>query len=193
MNIKNLKLRNYRNYDELDIELSPGLNIFIGDNAQGKSNILESIFVLALTKSYMNVKEQNLIKDGKDYSLVKSLVDFGNIENNFEVSFTSTSKKIKINKNEIRKYSDYVSRMKVLIFSPYNVNFVKDGPNIRRKSINIDISLLSNDYVKLLQNYNVVLKKRNQFLKTVKFIDDVNRVYFDNLNDRFCSNMGGRF
>lgn len=187
MNIKNLKLRNYRNYDELDIELSPGLNIFIGDNAQGKSNILESIFVLALTKSYMNVKEQNLIKDGKDYSLVKSLVDFGNIENNFEVSFTSTSKKIKINKNEIRKYSDYVSRMKVLIFSPYNVNFVKDGPNIRRKSINIDISLLSNDYVKLLQNYNVVLKKRNQFLKTVKFIDDVNRVYFDNLNDRFCN------
>lgn len=187
MNIKNLKLRNYRNYDELDIELSPGLNIFIGDNAQGKSNILESIFVLALTKSYMNVKEQNLIKDEKDYSLVKSLVDFGNIENNFEVSFTSTSKKIKIDKNEIRKYSDYVSRMKVLIFSPYNVNFVKDGPNVRRKSINIDISQLSNEYVKLLQNYNVVLKKRNQFLKTVKYIDDVNKVYFDNLNDRFCN------
>ena len=187
MNIKNLKLRNYRNYETLDIELSPGLNIFIGDNAQGKSNILESIFVVALTKSYMGIKEQNLIKDGEEYSLVKALVDFGNIENTFEVSFTNNSKKIKINKNEIRKFSDYISRIKVLIFSPYNVNFIKDGPNVRRKSINIDISQLSNDYVKLLQNYNVVLKKRNQFLKTVNYIDDVNKFYFENINERFCN------
>ena len=187
MNIKNLVLRNYRNYETLDIELSKGLNIFIGDNAQGKSNILESIFVLALTKSYMSIKEQNLIKDDMEYSLVKGLIDFGNIENTFEVSFTKSAKRIKINKNEIRKFSDYISRIKVLIFSPCNVNFIKDGPNVRRKSINIDISQLSNDYVKLLQNYNVVLKKRNQFLKTVSYIDDVNKFYFENINNRFCS------
>lgn len=187
MNIKNLVLRNYRNYETLDIELSKGLNIFIGDNAQGKSNILESIFVLALTKSYMSIKEQNLIKDNMEYSLVKGLIDFGNIENTFEVSFTKSAKRIKINKNEIRKFSDYISRIKVLIFSPCNVNFIKDGPNVRRKSINIDISQLSNDYVKLLQNYNVVLKKRNQFLKTVSYIDDVNKFYFENINNRFCS------
>ena len=187
MNIKNLVLRNYRNYETLDIELSKGLNIFIGDNAQGKSNILESIFVLALTKSYMSIKEQNLIKDDMEYSLVKGLIDFGNIENTFEVSFTKSAKRIKINKNEIRKFSDYISRIKVLIFSPYNVNFIKDGPNVRRKSVNIDISQLSNDYVKLLQNYNVVLKKRNQFLKTVNYIDDVNKFYFENINDRFCN------
>ena len=187
MKIKNLVLRNYRNYEALDIELSSGLNIFIGDNAQGKSNVLESIFVLALTKSYMNVKEQNLIKDGCNYSLVKSTVDFGNMENTFEVAFTNCTKKIKINKNEVKKFNEYISRIKVLIFSPYNVNFVKDGPNVRRKSVNIVISQLYDDYVKLLQSYNVVLKKRNQFLKTVKYIDDVNRFYFNNLNDRFCN------
>ena len=187
MKIKSLVLRNYRNYEALDIELSPGLNIFIGDNAQGKSNVLESIFVLALTKSYMNVKEQNLIKDGCNYSLVKSTVDFGNMENTFEVAFTNCTKKIKINKNEVKKFNEYISRIKVLIFSPYNVNFVKDGPNVRRKSVNIVISQLYDDYVKLLQSYNVVLKKRNQFLKTVKYIDDVNRFYFNNLNDRFCN------
>ena len=187
MNIMNLVLRNYRNYETLDIELSKGLNIFIGDNAQGKSNILESIFVLALTKSYMSIKEQNLIKDDMEYSLVKGLIDFGNIENTFEVSFTKSAKRIKINKNEIRKFSDYISRIKVLIFSPCNVNFIKDGPNVRRKSINIDISQLSNEYVRLLQNYNLVLKKRNQFLKTVSYIDDVNQFYFENINDRFCS------
>lgn len=187
MKIKNLVLRNYRNYETLDIELSPGLNIFIGDNAQGKSNVLESIFVLALTKSYMSVKEQNLIRDGSSYSLVKSVVDFGNMENTFEVSFTNCTKKVKINKNEVKKLNEYISRIKVLIFSPYNVNFVKDGPNVRRKSVNIVISQLYDDYVKLLQSYNVVLKKRNQFLKTVNYIDDVNKFYFSNLNERFCN------
>lgn len=187
MKIKNLILKNFRNYDTLDIELNPGLNIFIGDNAQGKSNVLESIFVLALTKSYMNIKEQNLIKDGCSYSLVKSVVDFGNIESTFEISFTNSTKKLKINKNEVKKFSEYISRIKVLIFSPYNVNFVKDGPNVRRKSVNIVISQLYNDYVKLLQSYNIILKKRNQFLKTVNYIDDFNKVYLDNINDRFCN------
>ena len=187
MRIKSLKLKNYRNYDELNIDFSPGLNIFIGDNAQGKSNILESIFVLALTKSYMSVKEQNLIKDGSNYFLIKSVVDFGNIENTFEFSFNGNTKKVKINRNEVKKFNEYISRIKVLIFSPYNVNFVKDGPSVRRKSVNIVISQLFNNYVKLLQNYNVLLKKRNQFLKSVNCMDAINRVYFDNINERFCN------
>ena len=187
MKLIHLKLKNYRNYEKLDIELSPNLNIFIGNNAQGKSNILESIFVLALTKSYMNIKDQNLIRDGEDFSRIKANFLDGDVENQFEVIITEGSKRLKINCVEIKKYSDYISRIKVLIFSPYNVNFVKDGPSIRRKSINMVISQFSNNYVKLLQNYNAVLKKRNQFLKNVDFLNDYNRIYLSKLNDKFCT------
>ena len=187
MNIEKLYLKNYRNYGELNISLSPNLNIFIGNNAQGKSNILESIFVLALTKSYMNVKDQNLIKSGSEFSKIKAFFFEKAVENQYEVVITENSKTLKINHVEIKKYSDYVSRIKVLIFSPYNVNFVKDGPSIRRKSINIDISQFSNKYVKLLQNYNVILKRRNQFLKNVTILNDYQKIYFEQLNEKFCS------
>ena len=187
MRIECLKLKNYRNYKKLDISLSPNLNIFIGNNAQGKSNILESIFVLALTKSYMNIKDQNLIKDGEDFARLKATFFDNSKKNDLEIIVTKNSKKVKINRMEVKKYSDYITRVKVLIFSPYNVNFVKDGPGVRRKSINIVISQFSNSYVSLLQNYNVILKKRNQFLKNVAYLNDYNRIYLNKLNDSFCS------
>lgn len=187
MKIGRLQLKNYRNYEKLDIELSPGLNIFIGNNAQGKSNILESIFVLALTKSYINVKDQYLIHDGAEFSSIKADFSTGGVDNSLEIIITDTAKKLKVNKVEIKKYCDYISRVKVLIFSPYNVNFVKDGPNVRRKSINMVMSQFSNNYVKLLQNYNAVLKKRNQFLKSMDCFKEYNRFYFDALNERFGS------
>lgn len=186
MEINLLKLKNFRNYDSLDIELSKGLNIFIGNNAQGKSNILESIFVLSLTKSYMNVKEQNLIKYNSDFSLIKGSFSYSGINNTLEVITTLSGKKLKINGVEIKKYSDYVSRVKVLIFSPYNINFVKEGPNVRRKSINMVISQFSNNYVRLLQNYNAILKKRNQFLKMVNVLNDSNSIYWEQINNKFC-------
>lgn len=187
MKISQLQLKNYRNYSDLDINLSSGLNIFIGNNAQGKSNILESVFVLALTKSYMNVKDQYLIKNGEEFALIKANCLSGTLENQLEVILTRNSKKLKVNQCEMKKYSDYISKIKVLVFSPYNVNFVKDGPSVRRKAVNMVISQFSNNYVKLLQNYNVVLKKRNQFLKSIDYFKEYNRFYFETLTDRFCS------
>ena len=186
MRINHLYLKNYRNYTDLDIDLSPKLNIFIGKNAQGKSNILESIFVLALTKSYMNVKDQNLIKDGADFSVIRATFFDNSVENQLDVIISGMAKKLKFNSNEVKKYSDYISKVKVLIFSPYNVNFVKDGPSSRRKSMNMVISQYSNSYVNLLQNYNAVLKKRNCFLKTFDSFKEYNQFYFDVLNERFC-------
>ncbi len=187
MKINRLVLKNYRNYKNLDITLSPNLNIFIGKNAQGKSNILESVFVLALTKSYMNIKDCNLIKSGEDFSRLKGIFVNEDVESQFEVILTDSSKKLKINRKEIKKYSDYISYVKVLIFSPYNVNFVKDGPGVRRKSINVVVSQFSNSYVTLLQNYNALLKKRNQFLKSIYCLNDSNRIYLDMINEKFCS------
>ena len=134
----------------------------------------------------MNIKDNNLIMDGKDFARIQAKFALS-LEINSEIIITDSLKKLKINGNEISKYSDYISRINVVIFSPYNVNFVKDGPSIRRKNINMVISQLSNSYVKLLQNYNAVLKKRNQFLKNIDILDEFNKIYLDAINDRFCS------
>ena len=187
MRINRLILKNYRNYNSLDIDLSSGVNIFIGDNAQGKSNVLESIFVLSLTKSYINIKDQNLIKDGSDFSFIKGLCSSKDGDFQLDVLINKNGKKVKHNLFEVKKYSEYISILKVLIFSPYNVNFVKDGPNSRRKAINMVISQLSSKYIKNLQRYNVILKKRNQYLKNVDLLLDYNEYYFNLLNDNYCS------
>lgn len=187
MLVNRLILKNYRNYNDLDIELSPGVNIFIGNNAQGKSNALESIFVLALTKSYMNVKDQNLIKDDNAFSLIEGFCVKDSSKFKLSVTIERDAKKLKIDSKEVKKYSDYINWLKVLIFSPYNINFIKDGPNSRRKSINMVISQYSTHYVNLLQRFNAVLKKRNFYLKNVDFSKDYSRYYFEILNDSYCA------
>ena len=185
MIIKSLKLKNYRNYSDAEIQLSDKLNIFIGDNAQGKSNILESIVVLALTKSYMNVKDKYLIKNDEEVCNISAKVDLGsNVEELF-ISFDENIKKVKVNNVLIKKYSDYISKVRFILFSPLDINLIKDSPAVRRKNFNIEISQLSNRYVKLLQNYNAVLKKRNQFLKTVNELGKCDDFYLDILNDKF--------
>ena len=88
MIVNNLKLKNFRNYDFLDIELSSKLNIFIGNNAQGKSNLLESIVVLALTKSYLNVKDENLIKNGEEIAILKANVSSNNTDSDFKIGLS---------------------------------------------------------------------------------------------------------
>ena len=187
MIIKKLNLKNFRNYDSLNINLDKNLNIFIGDNAQGKSNILESIVVLALTKSYLNVKDKDLIKLEKDFFNVSARVDFGNTVDKLFIGFDGNVKKVKINDSDIKKFSDYISRLRFILFSPVNINFVKDSPSVRRKVIDVEISQLSNRYVKLLQSYNALLKKRNQFLKTIVSFGKSNDFYFNILNEKFST------
>ena len=105
MIIKSLKLRNYRNYSDAEIQLSDKLNIFIGDNAQGKSNILESIVVLALTKSYMNVKDKYLIKNDCEVASVSAKVNLGSKIEKLFISFDENIKKVKVDNVLIKKYN----------------------------------------------------------------------------------------
>ncbi len=187
MIVNNLKLKNFRNYDFLDIELSSKLNIFIGNNAQGKSNLLESIVVLALTKSYLNVKDENLIKNGEEVAILKANVSSNNIDNDFFISFSNNVKRLKINNVEIKKYIDYVSNIKFVLFSPFDINLIKDSPSVRRKYFNVEISQLSNNYIKILQKYNAILKKRNQFLKNINDIMISNDYFLEVLDDNLST------
>lgn len=185
MVIDELKLKNYRNYKKLDIHLDKKLNIFIGDNAQGKSNILESIYVLAVTKSYLSIKDKDLIEEGEEYSFLEAKVS--NHDNHYKLNLfiTPDSKTVKLNGKEIKKLVDYVSRFRVILFSPDNIGMIKDSPSVRRKFLNVEIGQMNNQYIRTLQNYNVILKQRNEFLKICKITNRVNYDYLDIINQKF--------
>ncbi len=185
MVIKKLMLKNYRNYDDLDISFSDRLNIIIGDNAQGKTNILEAIYVLAVTKSYLGVNDKNLIKIGYKFSLIKAVIDKEDSLKNLEIVINDNGKKIKINNKEIKKLSDYVSNFRVILFSPDNIRMIKEGPGIRRRFLNVELSQLSNRYVKLVNDFNSLLKQRNEFIRVMNLSSNNDISYLDVIDSKF--------
>lgn len=182
MIIEKIKLKNYRNYDSLEIDLNKKLNIIIGKNAQGKTNILESIYVLSLTKSYLGVNDKNLIKLGNNYAILEANTILNSGQKKFKVLIKDNGKQVIINGNEVKKLSDYVSNLKVIIFSPENIRMIKEGPSVRRKFLNMEISQISIKYVKLLMNYNNIIRQKNEYLK----LDNKNIDYLDVLNDEIA-------
>ena len=184
MTIRELKLKNFRNYDNLNINFGNNLNIIIGDNAQGKTNILEAIYFLSITKSNLTNNDRNCIKSGQLFTRIEGIIDSGNNgKNNLSIVVNANGKNISINKKEIKKHSDYIGNLKVVIFNPDNIRLIKDAPQNRRRFLNIEISQLSGKYIDLLNEYNIVLKQRNEYLKVVKK-GKINSVYFDILTDK---------
>ena len=117
MKLQKIYLKNYRNYDDILLELNNNLNIIIGDNAQGKTNLLESIYVLAVTKSFLSINDKNLINFNSRYSMIKGIVDYNGSYDELELLINENGKVVKINKKEIKKLSDYISKMNVILFS----------------------------------------------------------------------------
>ena len=182
MVIKKIKLKNYRNYDDLEIALNEKLNIIIGKNAQGKTNILESIYVLSLTKSYLNINDKNLIKLGNNYSILEAETILNNIPKKFKILINDNGKKVIINGREIKKLSEYISNLKVVIFSPENIRMIRDGPSVRRKFLNMELSQISPLYVRLLMDYNNIIRQKNEYLK----LDKINIEYLKILNKKIA-------
>ncbi len=189
MIIKKLKIKNYRNYSNLEIEFNNGQNIIIGNNAQGKTNIIEAIYYLAITKSFLTNNDKLVIKQNMESSMVIGDVDTIQGKKNLSILVNSMGKRIEINKQEIKKHGDYVGNMKVIIFNPDNVRILKDGPVNRRRFLNIELSQLYGKYVNILNNYNALLKQRNEYLKSIKLNNNFNRIYMDILNDKFVTEM----
>ena len=183
MKIDKLKLINFRNYSKLDIEFNPYLNIIIGNNAQGKTNILEAIYYLSITKSFLAVNDNVCIKKGELFFKIIGNMETNNQKKKLELLFNENGKKLIINDNEINKHALYIGTLKVISFSPDNIRIIKDAPANRRKFLNIEISQLDNKYINILNEYNIVLKQRNEYLKVIKN-GKINQVYFDILNDK---------
>lgn len=185
MKLQKIYLKNYRNYDDILLELNNNLNIIIGDNAQGKTNLLESIYVLAVTKSFLSISDKNLINFNSRYSMIKGIVDYNGSYDELELLINENGKVVKINKKEIKKLSDYISKMNVILFSSDSIRIFKDSPSCRRKHFNIQISQINKIYLANLNNYNLVLRQRNEFLKIININKESDMNYLDILNDKY--------
>lgn len=185
MEILSLKLKNYRNFENLELNFSDRVNVIIGNNGEGKTNIVESIFVLALTKSFRCNDENNLIKYNTNFFRIE-----GNIKStfvrNFKYIYQNNFKTVKIDNNKLNKLSDYISNINLILFNVNDLNFIKDTPNTRRKLINLEISQYDNKYIKLLNYYNKILKQRNSYLKKIKD-DNFNYSYLEIIDSQLIS------
>ena len=158
MILKKLELKNFRNYDNLELNFDKKINIFIGNNTQGKTNILESIYVLALTKSHRTNKDTYLIKQNSLFTKVIGSVEENSKSTNYEILINTEGKRVSINSNPLKKVSEYLSRINAIMFCPDDLEIIKGTPLNRRSFFNVEISGLSNNYVKYLSDYNKILK-----------------------------------
>ena len=183
MRIDNLHLKNFRNYDNLDIQFNNRLNIIIGNNAQGKTNILEAIYFLSITKSNLPVNDKICIKKEQLFSKIDgNIVDFNN-NKKLSILMNTNGKKLLVNGNEIKKHSDYIGNLRVVIFNPDDIRLIKEAPSNRRRFLNIEISQLYGKYINILNEYNIVLKQRNEYLKVIKN-GKINQVYFEIITNK---------
>ena len=167
MHIKSILLENFRNYDKQEIELNKNINIIYGNNAQGKTNIIESVFLCAYGKSFRAKKDSELIKFDKDNCKVDvsySKIDReGNIKAEIGEKKTFFSNGVKQN-----KISDIIGKINIVIFTPDDIEIIKDGPQKRRRFLDMMISSLRPNYLHLLNSYNKILEQRNNFLRQIK-------------------------
>lgn len=168
MILEKMKIKNFRNYDSLEITLSPGINILYGKNGQGKTNLLESIYVLGLTKSHRSFIDNNLIKKNEVMSKIEGKIVKNSLSTTLKIILNKSSKKLNIDHKEIQKVSDYISIMNIIIFYPEDLELVKSSPVVRRRFLNVEISQIDGSYLELMNQYNKILKIRNTYLKNPK-------------------------
>ena len=170
MIIESIELKNYRNYEELHLEFSPGTNIFYGNNAQGKTNVLEAVYVCATTRSHRSSKDREMIRFGEDESHIKMTVRKRDVPYRIDMHLKKNKAKgVAINGIPIRRASELFGIVNVVFFSPEDLNLIKNGPSERRKFIDLELCQLNKLYVHSLVSYNRVLMQRNRLLKELTF------------------------
>lgn len=183
MQVRQLKLVNFRNYKNLTITFSPRYNLIYGNNGMGKTNLIEAIFVLALTKSFRGSLDKVLIMNDEKSLTIEGVIS-SLVNTNYQITISNEGKKVKINENNVKKLSDYISKITVILFSSLDLRMIKDTPSVRRKSLNMDISSMDNCYLKLLSNYNKLLKQRNIYLKSLNINSNTDNDYLEVITDK---------
>lgn len=186
MIIKSLELSDFRNYENLKIDFSSGTNILYGDNAQGKTNILEAIFMSATTKSHKGSKDKEIIRFGKDEAHIRTILDRDNAEYRVDMHLRSSKTKgIAIDGQKIKRASDLIGKLNVVFFSPEDLSIIKNGPSERRRFMDMELCQLDQVYLNSLSKYNKLVVERNKVLKDL-FDHPENSVLLDVQDKQLC-------
>lgn len=178
MYIKKLQMLNYRNYKTLDIELGKHVNVFMGDNAQGKTNILEAMHYCAFAKSHRTSRDKELIYWNENNSYISLTVGRERLDKRIDISILKDGKKaIRINKVKVTKIGELFGNFNVVMFSPEDLKIIKDSPGLRRKFIDMELCQLNSNYYYNLVQYNKVLNERNIVLKNRKIDEEMLEIY----------------
>ena len=183
MKLTNLQLQNFRNYESVQLEFTDGVHVFIGENAQGKTNLMESIYALAMTKSHRTTNDKELIGWNKEFATFKGTVEKTATKTNLELQFSKKGKIAKVNYLEQKRLSSYLGNLNVILFAPENLTLVKGSPQNRRKFVDMELGQMSSLYLYDLVEYNRVLKQRNTYLKQLAIKKKQPDEYLDVLSE----------
>ncbi len=168
MIIKSIKLNNYRNYEHLELDFDNNINILYGDNAQGKTNLLEACYYSAIGKSYKGSKDKDIVRFEQDALGINTVIGKNNRDYTIDIIINKNKKKIiKIDNVPIRKTSELLGLLNVILFSPEDLNIIKNGPSERRRFIDSELCQIDSIYLSDMINYNKVLNNRNKLLKEI--------------------------
>jgi DNA replication and repair protein RecF len=179
MIIKSLELENFRNYENLSLSFDSGTNILYGDNAQGKTNILEAIYMSATTKSHKSSKDKDIIKFDSDEAHIRTYVVKDGLENRVDMHLRKNKTKgIAINGQKIKKAAQLLGLLNVVFFSPEDLSIIKNGPSERRRFVDMELCQLDSVYLNNLNNYNKIVNQRNKLLKEMIFNPSLGETLF---------------
>lgn len=170
MYIESIELKNYRNYESLDLNLDHGTNILYGDNAQGKTNVLEAVYLCGTTKSHRGSKDREIIKFEEDESHIRMIVKKKQFSYKIDMHIKKNKPKgVAINGVPIKKARELFGIVNIVFFSPEDLNIIKNGPGERRRFIDIELCQLDQIYLTDLSSYNHIVNQRNKLLKDIAF------------------------
>lgn len=174
MIIKSIKLENFRNYESLDLEFEKGTNILYGDNAQGKTNVLEAIYMSATTKSHKGSKDKEIIHFEKEEAHIRTNLDKDGMEYRVDMHLRKNkSKGIAINGQHLKKAAELLGLLNVVFFSPEDLSIIKNGPSERRRFVDMELCQIDKFYLYNLNQYNKIVNQRNKLLKDFYYNEDI--------------------
>ena len=187
MFLKHLELTNFRNYATDTLNFDQGINIFIGANAQGKTNLLEAIYVLALTRSHRTSNDKALIRWQQDFARLNGVIQRQTGTLPLELIISKQGKRAKVNHLEQAKLSAYLGHFNVVLFAPEDLEIVKGPPAHRRRFIDMEFGQMNLNYLMNLTQYKLVLKQRNLYLRQLKYKEANDLIYLEVLSDQLAA------
>lgn len=175
MKIKKLILNNFRNYDFLDIEFSDSINIFYGNNGQGKTNILEALYILSTTKSHKNSNDKEIIKFNENEAFIHGYFNENSIDIKVDIHIEKNKKKeIIINNLKLNRINEHIGNINIIIFSPEDLKIINSSPAKRRSFIDTELCQINKVYMNNLSIYKKIIEQRNKLLKEISIKKDKN-------------------